>query len=44
VRSRSSRRHPRAFGDRVHAGRPHVAQHGPDPGGGEDRVERGGEV
>src|SRR5450755_4990412 len=29
VRSRSSRRHPPdpAFGDRVHAGRPHVAQH-----------------
>src|ERR1700733_1245856 len=33
-----------AFGDRVHAGRPHIAQHGPDPGVGEDRVERGGEV
>jgi len=33
-----------AFGNRVHAGRPHVAQHGPDPGVGEDRVERGGEV
>ena len=33
-----------ALGDRVHAGRPHVAQHGPDPGAGEDRVERGGEV
>jgi hypothetical protein len=25
-----------AFGDRVHAGRPHIAQHGPDPGIGED--------
>src|ERR1019366_5999371 len=25
-------------------GRPHVAQHGPDPGVGQDRVERGGEV
>ncbi len=33
-----------AFGNRVHAGRPHVAQHGPDPGIGEDRVECGGEV
>ena len=33
-----------ALGDRVHAGRPHVAQHGLDPGVGEDRVERGGEV
>src|ERR1035441_8240003 len=33
-----------AFGDPVHAGRPHVAQHGPDPGAGQDRVERGGEV
>jgi hypothetical protein len=33
-----------AFGDRVHAGRPHVAQHGPDPGVGEDRVEGVGEV
>ena len=33
-----------AFGNRVHAGRPHVAQHGPDPGIGEDRVERGREV
>ena len=33
-----------AFGDRVHAGRPHVAQHGPDPGANQDRVERGGEV
>jgi hypothetical protein len=28
-----------AFGDRVHPGCPHVAQHGPDPGVGEDRVE-----
>jgi hypothetical protein len=28
-----------AFGDRVHAGRPHVAQHGLDPGVGQDRVE-----
>jgi hypothetical protein len=33
-----------AFGNRVHTGRLHVAQHGPDPGIGEDRVERGGEV
>ena len=33
-----------AFGDRVHAGRPDVAQHGPDASVGEDRVERGGEV
>src|ERR1035441_8524555 len=33
-----------AFGDPVHAGRPHVAQHGPDPGAGQDRVERGGGV
>src|SRR5436190_10175122 len=33
-----------AFGDRVHARRPDVAEHGPDPGIGEDRVERGGEV
>ena len=31
-----------AFGDRVHAGRPHVAEHGPDAGVGEDRVEGGG--
>src|SRR6266702_3072428 len=29
-----------AFGDRVHPGRPDVAQHSPDPGTGEDRVER----
>jgi hypothetical protein len=33
-----------AFGDRVHARRPDVAEHGPDPGTGEDRVERSGEV
>src|ERR1035441_9063958 len=33
-----------AFGDRVHAGRPRVAQHGPDPCVGEDRIESGGEV
>jgi hypothetical protein len=33
-----------AFGDCVHAGRPDVAEHGPDAGVGEDRVERGGEV
>jgi len=33
-----------AFGDRVHAGRPHVAQHGPDPGVHQDRVEDAGEV
>src|SRR6266699_5849402 len=33
-----------AFGDSVHAGRPDVAQHGPDPGVGEHRVEHGGEV
>ena len=30
-----------AFGYRVHAGRRDVAEHGPDPGLGEDRVERG---
>jgi hypothetical protein len=30
-----------AFGDRVHAGRPDAAKHGPDPGIGEDRLERG---
>ena len=29
-----------AFGYRVHPGRPDVAEHGPDPGIGEDRVER----
>jgi hypothetical protein len=28
------------FGNRVHAGCPHVAQHGPDPGASEDRVKR----
>ena len=33
-----------AFGDRVHPGRPHVTEHGPDPGADEDGVERGGEV
>jgi len=33
-----------AFGGRVHAGRPDVAQHGPDPGIGEDGAERGREV
>jgi hypothetical protein len=33
-----------AFGDRVHAWRPDVTEHGPDPGVGEDHVERGGEV
>ncbi|HEX3307570.1 MAG TPA: hypothetical protein VHS32_15095, partial [Streptosporangiaceae bacterium] len=33
-----------AFGDRVHAGRPDVAEHGPDAGIGGDRVECGGEV
>src|ERR1022692_2164811 len=33
-----------AFGDRVHAWRPHVAEHGPDPGVRQDRAERGGEV
>ncbi len=33
-----------AFGDRVHAGRPDVAEFGPDPGVGEDRIERGSEV
>jgi hypothetical protein len=33
-----------AFGDGVHAGRLDVAEHGPDPGVGEDGVERGGEV
>src|ERR1039457_1892111 len=29
-----------SFGDRVHAGRPDVAEHSPDPGVGEDCVER----
>src|SRR5689334_2178785 len=29
-----------AFGYRVHPGRPHVTEHGADPGTGEDRVER----
>src|SRR5438552_18384240 len=33
-----------AFGYRVHAGRPHVTEHGADPGTGKDRVERGGVV
>jgi len=33
-----------AFGDRAYAGRPHVAKHAADASGGEDRVERGGEV
>src|SRR6266700_5539552 len=33
-----------AFGDRVHAGRPDVAQYGSDPGISENRVERGREV
>src|SRR5690242_21857238 len=33
-----------AFGDRVHPGRPDVAEHDPDPGIGEDRVEYGGVV
>ena len=33
-----------AFDDRVHARRLDVAEHGPDPGIGEDRVECGGEV
>jgi hypothetical protein len=33
-----------AFGDRVHAGRPDATEHGPDPGVGENRVERGREV
>ena len=33
-----------AFGDRVHPGRPRVAEHSPDPGADEDGVERGGEV
>jgi len=33
-----------AFGYRVHAGRPHVTEHGADPGAGEDRVERSREV
>ena len=35
---------PEGGGPRFHAGRPHVAQHGPDPSVGEDGVERGGEV
>src|SRR5712692_11177755 len=33
-----------AFGDGVHAGRLDVAEHGPDPGIGEDRIECGGVV
>jgi len=33
-----------AFGDRVHARRPDVTEHGPDPGISENRVERGREV
>ena len=33
-----------AFGDRVHTGRPDIAEHGPDAGVGEDRLKRGGEV
>src|SRR5690349_3066207 len=33
-----------AFSDRVHAGRPDVAKHGPDANIGEDCVERSGEV
>jgi hypothetical protein len=33
-----------AFGDRVHAGRLDVAEHGPDTGVGENGLECGGEV
>jgi hypothetical protein len=33
-----------AFDGRVHARRPDVAEHGPDPGIGEHRVECGGEI
>jgi hypothetical protein len=33
-----------AFDDRVHPGCLDAAEHGPDPGVGEDGVERGGEV
>ena len=33
-----------AFGDRVHPGRPDVAEHDPDPGIGQGRVECGGIV
>src|SRR5437762_2356027 len=33
-----------AFGDRVHTGRPDIAEHGPDASVGEDSVERAGEV
>jgi hypothetical protein len=33
-----------AFGDRVHAGRPDVAEHDPDPGLGKDLLECGSEV
>jgi hypothetical protein len=33
-----------AFDDRVYAGSLGVAKHGPDPGVGEDGIERGGEV
>jgi hypothetical protein len=33
-----------AFGDRVHARRPYITEHGPDPGISENRVERAREV
>jgi hypothetical protein len=33
-----------ALGDRVHARRPDVAEHGLDAGAGEDRIEGGGEI
>src|SRR5260370_22511087 len=33
-----------AFGDRVHAGRPDIAEHGPDASTREDSVQRAGEV
>jgi hypothetical protein len=33
-----------AFGYRVHAGRPYITEHGPDPGISENRAERGREV
>jgi hypothetical protein len=44
VRSSSSRRHPPIQRSAIAFWRPDAAEHGPDPGVGEDRVERGGEV
>jgi hypothetical protein len=44
VQERAAASADQAFGDRVHAGRLDVAEHGPDAGIGEDRVGCGGEV